>query len=432
MTRPSSAQHASRPARNPGPSPVELPAWPVLGLLWGVPVFWVTGLFSLSSIIMAVPMVIYLCLHRPWVWTPGILPLLAFVIWSLAAGLMLEPGDLLGWMVGVSQLISVAVLLVYVVNAPERLTKRRLLLGLSVLWGTVVAGGYLGLLFPDGSLVFTVGDLLPGGIASNSYVQTLVYPNFAEVQTPFGADQPIVRPSAPFSFANGWGAGMAVLTPIAIATAAEFGTIRAYALLTVGLAAAVPPSVASQNRGFYLAMGLVVAVVALRLAWRGRIGPVVLLAAATAAAVLGSLQLGILEILQRREEVAQSSVGRQTLYEETFTRTLDSPLLGYGAPRESYFSEITVGTQGAVWNAMFTSGFVGLALFVIFLVGAAVRGWPARSTADLWLSATLLGVCLMSTYYGLDRHLIPLGIVLGVLLRQRYLDPADGPAPERV
>ncbi|MBW1279541.1 hypothetical protein, partial [Escherichia coli] len=85
---------------------------------------------------------------------------------------------------------------------------QKVLAGLTFTWVFVIVGGYLGMLWPDVTLSFTIGRLLPQSILQNEYVSDLVFPPFAEIQTPYGADEPFLRPSAPFAYTNGWGAAI--------------------------------------------------------------------------------------------------------------------------------------------------------------------------------------------------------------------------------
>ncbi|MFI5426971.1 hypothetical protein [Aeromicrobium sp. UC242_57] len=45
---------------------------------------------------------------------------------------------------------------------------------------------------------------MPGSLTSNEYVHDLFFPPFAEIQQPFGAPADLLRPSAPFPYANSW------------------------------------------------------------------------------------------------------------------------------------------------------------------------------------------------------------------------------------
>ncbi|QTV80192.1 hypothetical protein [Microbacterium sp. NIBRBAC000506063] len=124
--------------------------------------------------------------------------------------------------------------------------------------------------------------------------------------------------------------------------------------------------------------------------------------------------------------------GRGNLYVETFERTLGSPIVGYGAPRPSYWSEIYIGTQGAIWNAMFCFGFVGLALFAFMLLAGAVRTFDAPNLSILWVHTSAVVACVLSIFYGLDRQLVFVGLALAILLREKYLGDSDYWTPRPV
>lgn len=398
-----------------------LPAWPVLTLFYGVLGWWGLGLLPFSSMIMAVPMALFL-VYRGRVWVPpGVLPWVAFVIWVLPTAAMLESsGQLIGWVIRQGQFIAIAIIIIYVANARQAITLQRLLDAMTAMWVSLVIGGYLGLLWPEGQLTQTVGRLLPGSIRSNDYVQDLVFPTFAEVQNPWGAAEPFVRPAAPFSYTNGWGAALAVLTPLVVAGVLLSRSRGRLLILVVGGVAAIAPVAASTNRGLVVSIACAVLYVLARESLRGRWRTA--LAIGVLVAFIGwcfSLA-GLFGGIQGRQDTVDTTDGRADLYIETFERTLHSPLLGYGYPRPSFTSEISVGTQGAVWNVMFCFGFVGLALFLFFLIGVLVRTWAAPSSPMLWVHAALLSIVVMAPFYGLDRHLIVFGTVAGLLLREQY------------
>lgn len=398
----------------------QLPAWPVLWLLWGVPIWWVLGLFPFSAVVLSPVMVFYLLQRRRLVLVPGTIPFYGLVAWMALGPLVLDSSDKFGFLVKFGLYVAAAIVILYVSNAPEQVTRPRVLSGLTAMWVSVIVGGYLGSFFPYAGLDYTVGSLLPGSITSNPWAQDLFFPRFAEVQYPYGAWEPFLRPSAPFSFANGWGAAMSFLTPVAVGAALASRTTVIPAVVTGGLFMMVIPAVAANNRGMYLAVAVAAAAVMMRAALRGHVGLAVSIAALSVGAVAAMVQLGVVQTLVEREETGRSSEGRLALYVETFERTLLSPFMGYGAPRPSFSSEITVGTQGAVWAVMFCSGFVGLAFYLWFTWGAVFRTWRSPRSDDLWLNAALIAVAVMSLYYGIDRMLVPYGVLVAVLLRDRY------------
>ena len=404
---------------------LELPSWPVLAYAWGLPVWWATGLGSFISIILAVPMVAFLVLRGNLRIVPGMWPLIAFVVWTIPCALMLDSSNrLIGYALQFLQDASVVVLFAYVVNAATTLTARRLLDGLTAIWVFVIIGGYLGMLWPETVLTTTVGQLLPGSLRENDYVRDLVFPGFAEIQLPYGAEEPFVRPSAPYAYTNGWGAAIALLTPIVIGAALERRSWKANGLTTLGLAASLPPAIATSNRGLFVGLAAALLYMLVRLVARRRWQPAIAIASLAGVAVVVLAASGLFAIITERQDAADTTAGRGDLYLETFERTLTSPLLGFGAPRPSYTSEISVGTQGLVWNLMFSYGFVGLVLFLWFLAGAVIRTWRAPTHAELWLHTSLVVACVLGIFYGLDRHLITICIVLAVLLRRRYIERA--------
>ncbi|MET0933505.1 MAG: O-antigen ligase domain-containing protein [Mycetocola sp.] len=404
----------------------DLPAWPVLILLWGMAVWWAIGLLPFYMAIMSLVMIAFLLQRGRVEIVPGVFPYVAFVVWMLPCALMLDSfARLLGYGVRFAQFAAIAVILVYVVNARRLLTPARILAGLSAVWAFVIVGGYLGMIWPAGELTFTVGRLLPESVLANEYVSDLMFPKFAEIQNPWGAAEPFLRPSAPFAYTNGWGAAIAILTPIAVANAIALRTAKATIWLIIGIALSIPPSIATTNRGLFVGLAIVVAYVLLRLLFQGKWLPLFWLAFLGFALAVVLILSGLLEGIIARQETVNTTEGRSGLYEETFERTLQSPLFGYGAPRPSFTSEISAGTQGMVWNVMFSFGFVGLGLFVLFLVGGLIRTWAAPNVSTLWLHASLICACVMSVFYGLDRHLLPIVLVLGLLLRERYAPSSD-------
>lgn len=398
-----------------------LPAWPLDALLWGFPLWWLLGLTPFIVVLIAALMAVLLLARRQVGIIGGVGPWLAFVAWVVPCALMLDSAlRLVGYGQRFANYLAVAVVLVYVVNARERLTATRVIGGLTALWVTVVVGGYLGVLFPDVRLTTPVGILLPGALTGNEYVADLVFPPLAEVQHPWGAEEPYQRPAAPFPYTNGWGSAMALLTPVAIATMLSTADRRVRWLLGAVAVAAVVPAAAALNRGLFMGLAIAAAYVAVRLLFRGSILPFVGLVGVGVAGFVGLAVGGVLDSLEQRADFG-STDSRAQIYAETWQRTLQSPIFGYGAPRPSESIGVSVGTQGHVWMLMFSYGLVGLALFLWFLYGAVLRTWRAPGTQRLWLHATLVVASATILFYGLDTmQLLSVVLVAAVLLR----DPA--------
>jgi len=398
-----------------------LPAWPLDVVLWGFPIWWLLGVvpfvFVAAGLVMATLLTAYGWSHVRL--PPGVAPYLFFVAWLVPCALALDnPDRVIGFDQRAADEVAVAVALVYVVNASQRISVERVLGGLTAVWGFVVIGGYLGVLFPNVRVTTPVGRILPSALTSNELVRDLVFPPFAEVQEPFGAPAPFNRPSAPFPYANQWGSAVALLTPIAIALLCRTSSWRLRTLIVLGFVALGVPALYSSNRGMFLALALVGVYVAGRLFLRGRIIAVLSLMVVGAIAVVGFVSAGLGSSVEERQRYSDTTGGRTRLYEETFEASLRSPIVGYGAPRPSAETTISLGTQGYVWQLMFSFGFVGLALFAYFLVNAVWRTRAASSTSELWMHGALTVTCVTIVYYGLDTvQKLSLVVLVGVLLR---------------
>ncbi len=409
----------------------DLPAWPVLVMLWGFPVMWLAGVTVVpAAITMTIVMVAFLAQQRNVVIVPGVGALLAFAVWIVPTAIMVDSAPrALGFLYRFTIVLFALVALAYTVSARRRLTVRSVVNALTFVWVFTVVGGIMGMLVPHGRITTPVGLLMPQWLAQNEYVHDLFFPPLAEIQYPYGSPEVFLRPSAPFPYANSWGVAILLLTPVAVAAFMLARTWFTRVLLLITAVAMVPPAVASSNRGMFAALGVAVTYVVIRLAIRNRAAPVLGLAAVGLATVTFVLSRGLVDQLSTRQQYGQSSEARFSLYTETISRTLQSPLLGYGAPRPSEFQDLSVGTQGYVWTIMFSHGFVGLTFFLLFLWGTTLHTWRAPSDIQLVLHSVLVVASLAVFVYGLDIiQMLSVVLVAALLLRRRYgLDDDDGP-----
>lgn len=406
-----------------------LPAWPVLALLWGFPLFWLLGATVIAGIGLTVVMLSYLAHHRAARLVPGVYAFTAFVLWVVPCVTMIDSTSrLLGYTYRFSILLIVGTAFVYTISAGARLGRRQIVNGLTVVWFFTVLGGIAGLLIPEVRLSTPVGLLLPESLSGNEYVRDLFFPPMAEIQHPWGSPTEFVRPSAPFPYANSWGVAILLLTPVAVACFLQTRSRVLRCALVIGLAALIAPAMATSNRGMFAALGLAGVYVVVRLAIRDRAAPVLSIAVLGVVGAVVLLANGLLTQIQARQRFGDSSGTRTSLYEETFERTLKSPLLGHGAPRPSVSEPLlSAGTQGYVWMLMFSFGFVGLALFLVFLWGTTLRTWRAPGDIDVVLHSVLVVASVVIVVYGLDiMQLLTIMLVAAVLLRRRYgIDTAE-------
>ena len=396
-----------------------LPAWPLYVLFVGFPAWWVAGLGSFAVALSAVPM-LALLIQRGRVHLPPAFGLwLAFLVWSAACVVEIDDvSRLIGFVFRVANYVGSGVVFLYVFNARNKLGTRQVTGAMVFFFGFVVIGGYLGVVLPNGGFHTLTEAVLPSRLRANAYVQSLVQPSFAEVQHPYGSARTFSRPSAPFPYTNSWGCNIALLLPFVIAAASSAQRRTTRLLLFFLLAAALVPAFATLNRGMFLAVGMMLAYGALRLALRGRLVPLVSILTFTALGLVVAVQSGVTTSLAERLRYSQTNTSRSTIYRQAFDGALDSPLFGNGAPRPSNLLTVSIGTQGQVWNVMFSYGFVGLALFLGWFGLAAISSRHAGDAYTLWTHTAVVVACATFFFYGYDGpQLAVLMVACAVALR---------------
>jgi O-antigen ligase len=376
----------------------KLPAWPLYLLFVGFPLWWVLGLAGFVWIFLAVPML--LALARGRVRAPrGFGLWLGFLLWMVGSALKLDSsGRLIGFAFRAGLYLSATVLFLYVYNASRRtLPPRRVALIMTAFWVVVVAGGFLGLRFPEGHFSTPTQKLLPGSLVANEFVYDLVHPSFAQVNE---AGRVVPRPQAPFPYTNQWGASFALLLPFVLYALTQVRQGSRRGLIVLALFASLVPVFLSLNRGLWVSLGFGLLYAALRFALRGRLKALlaVLLLIAVAGQVAVALPLDKL-LNQTKQE---SNETRRGLYQASVEETLQSPLFGYGAPRPSGDPYApSVGTQGQLWMVLFSHGFPGLMLFLAWFIWAAWRTRSSETPVQLWTHTVLLIAIVQLPFYGM-------------------------------
>lgn len=398
-----------------------LPAWPVLTLLGGFPVWYLTGLMPFIPAIYTIIFLMYLLGKRQLRLHGLVIGYAAFLAWALASVMMIDSfGRLIGFGQRYAMLMLAGLGVLYIMNARESISRSRLTGAFTIVWGTVVIGGVAGVISPEFQFTTPMGMLLPGAITSNELVHDWLFPQLAEIQTPWGAPEPFNRPSAPFPYANSWGSAIALLTPIAMSHLADTPYVKVRVGICIGFGLSLIPALESLNRGMLIGLGVAWAYVFVRSVTLDFRKLALTLMGAGFAVVGIALASGLVARISERQTYSDTTSGRGSLYEETLQRTMMSPLLGYGAPRPSNFHEIAAGTQGYIWTLMFSFGFVGLALFILVLCGGILSSWRVVSASELWLhAAPIVGLSIIA-FYGLDTmQLLSIFLPLAVLLRDK-------------
>lgn len=241
-----------------------LPAWPFATLFVLYPVWWVLGLtpvvLPLLGAVCLFLMVLRGSIRLPPLWFLWV----SFLIWAGASSVMVDsPGRLVGFAQRLGALLGASLLVVYLYNARERLPRRRAVAAMSFFGVWLIVGGYLGMAFPHFRLRTPMLALAPTSLATNDYVIELLSPRFAEVQHPYGATSDFIRPSAPFPYTNAWGHTFVLLLPIVAALAVR-ASRRTQWLLAAGVAVAIPPALATLNRGIFVGVAVAAGYLMLR------------------------------------------------------------------------------------------------------------------------------------------------------------------------
>lgn len=417
----------------PPPTPLDggLPAASSPGRLWlpiavafaGYPVLWWLGL-GLLSYPLAALLALGGLLRRggATVAVPDSARVwLLFVAWTGTAVLVLDEPD--RWVAyGYrSMLYLVAtVLLLWVLRADHRaLTDRSVLRSLSVLWFATVIGGLAAMVLPGVEVTTPVERLLPAGILEIGLVQNIVHLQFADASRFLGFT--VGRPEAPYPFTNAWGSNFALLTPLVLATW-TLPTSRRWRVLTgVLVVLATIPWVFSLNRGSWLSLSVGLAYVALRKV--RDVAPVRFVASvAGVALVLAAVLLSPLgDLVQARTEgPGHSDEGRSQLYEQAVELTLESPVVGHGAPQPNELDPEgpSIGTHGQLWLLLVSHGLPAAVLYIGFFGLAWLAALRWRAPHAVWLEATLVvGAVQFPIYELLPEPTIILAVVAGLAIR---------------
>lgn len=379
--------------------------WQLTGLLALYPLWWLLGVAQVLSLVAAAMMALEL-LRRKRIYAPrGFALYLLFLCWVVIGVLLLQvnaPGTVQGpshtryltFSFRLSWYIAATIVLLYIGNMRKELSSVRIVRAFGWMFVTVVGGGILGTIAPHLDFPSAIEVILPKGITAIPFIHDLVHPVVAQLNLVGGIENP--RASAPFPYTNAWAVNLALTLPFFIA--AWFGPQAAWRR-KVGpfiLVVALIPVIVTVNRGLWIALIVVALLTAVRSAASGHLRSLmgVLAGAGVVAVLLVMTPLGA--TVQHRIDNGYSDEGRTNLSESSVTTVVKtSPFVGLGTTRDvqGSFTSIAgastsacplcappaLGTQGHLWLVTFSTGIVGLLLYLGFFVYQTMRALPLRS-----------------------------------------------------
>ena len=133
-------------------------------------------------------------------------------------------------------------------------------------------------------------------------------------------------------------------------------------------------------------------------------------------------------IVLERGETGHSDAGRASLYTQAIDLTIQSPLVGYGAPvpNPKKLDGPSIGTHGQFWLVMVTTGFPGIVLYILFFAGAVRIMWRWKDPLAIWGLATLLmGLISFWIYEQLPTELPIMMVWIAAAARSQHAEAID-------
>jgi hypothetical protein len=417
-----------------------LRAWPLTGILMLYPLWWALGLGVLIFFIAPVPMLFSLIRHRAAGHVIKLPP--AFLLWLLflaavGLGLFTLGADPAGTVPGTaaSRLVSFAfrvggycalpVLLVYAGNLDRRaLTQERLVRLLAWLFTVTVAGGLLGMLAPRFEFTAPFELLLPRSIRHEPFVQSLMHPTAAQIMNLLGGETP--RPGAPWGYTNTWGNNVCLLVVWAVVAGFAFARRpRTKVLAGVTLLVALAPIVYSLNRGLWIGLGVMAVYVAIRLALKGRVAALGLVAVTGVAVVVAIAATPLGDVVNARLEDGKSNGVRMYTTQKAIEGVQESPVIGFGSTRNTIggrnsiavgesagcnrCGNFTIGGNGQLWQLLYAHGLLGTAAYLGFFLAGLWRF--RRDTTPIGLAGTAALVSSFAAMFWYNALVTPLALM---------------------
>ncbi|GAB1693365.1 O-antigen ligase family protein [Krasilnikovia sp. M28-CT-15] len=396
-----------------------LPVWPLTAMFGFMPLWWALGAFQLAWPCFGVLLFVLLTTRGRVRLPAGTAPALVFLGMVAVSAVRLNRATALATFGLRLGLLATAFLVgLYVYNlARDRVPWARIAAPVCAYWVAMVALGWLGVLAPRFSMASPVELALPNGLAAQRFPQDLTHLDATEFNR-YSAN-PIYRPAAPYPYTNNWGTGLAFLVPFVLAylTAVRRGPLRVFLLVSLPLS--LVPAFLTLNRGMFIGLGAGVLYLLGREIARGRVRLLLPVAVIVAIGWLVTLIIPVVDLIRNRTSTTDTNLDRFDLYAQTWAAVTQSPLLGYGQPAsvDTTHAAEPLGTQGMIWQLLYSHGIPATACFYLLLFVVARRLAAAVTATGLWLSSLPVIAAVVTPFYSyLDPNLSVLfaGIGLGL------------------
>lgn len=381
-----------------------------------MPLWWALGAFYLGWSVFGVVLLALLVARGRLALPPGSVAWLVFLTLVLLSASRVDRATAyLTFGLRFGFLVTALMVCVYVHTLLCQGTRwDRVLRPLGWYWLGLVALGWLAVLAPTFALTTPVEMALPDDISAKRFVQALTHVRANEFNPQ--SRTPIYRTAAPYPYTNNWGTAYALLVPCVLAYLTSVRTGRFRVALWVSLPLSVVPAFLTLNRGMFVGLGAGLLYLGLRALVRGNARLIVSIGGLVVLVWVVSLVVPVQEMIDARVSSTDTNVDRMDLYVRTWQAVERSPLLGYGAPKsvDTTLAEEPLGTQGLIWQILYSHGIPALVVFLGWLVLVARRLAAAVSPAGHWLSTVpVIALVVIPVYAYIDPNLSVIFFAVG-------------------
>jgi polysaccharide biosynthesis protein PslJ len=412
----------------------KLPVWPLFVMFALLPIWWALGVFYFVWPFFGVALLVLLTTRGKvrlptgttlWLIFLGIVAISATRLDKITALFIfgLRFGHLFtGLMVGV-----------YVYNlVRDKVSWQRIAAPLAIYWLAMVALGWCGVLFPKFGISSPFELALPRNMQAERYILDIAHLDTTEYNK--YSDNPIYRPAAPYPYTNNWGTAYSFLVPFVLAYLASVrrGPLRMVVLVSLPLS--LVPAFLTLNRGMFIGLGAGVLYLLGREMSRGRVRLLLPVIGIVLVGWIVTFFIPVIDLITNRTSTTDTNTDRFDLYRQTWAAVVHSPLLGFGQPTSVDTTHATepLGTQGMIWQLLFSHGIPATVCFYLLLLVIARRLAAAVTPAGLWLSALPIIAAVVTPFYSyIDPNMSVLffgiGLGLGAVDGPVNREPKEGP-----